>query len=121
MKTGKSRKVIDEGEKILKVTKIVEHADFSYRHYKNDVCLLTLEEDVSEIIEHKYACLPPADWDWRIMSECYTAGWGTDHESFGKEVDILNSVNVNIFDDNYCVLEQGLEKNRLSCFLNFRS
>jgi len=110
-----SRKVIDEGEKILKVTKIVEHVDFSYRHYKNDVCLLTLEEDVSEIIEHKYACLPPADWDWRIMTTCYTAGWGMDHESFGKQVDILNSVNVNIFDDNYCVLEQDHDAETMIC------
>ena len=98
---------MDEGEKVLKVTKIVEHAGFSFRHFQNDVCLLTLEEDVSEVIEHKYACLPPADWDWRIMTKCYTAGWGMDHESFGKQVDILNSVNVNIFDDNYCILEQG--------------
>ncbi|CBY07576.1 unnamed protein product [Oikopleura dioica] len=110
-----SRKVIDEGEKTVKVTKIVEHEEFLYRHYKNDVCLLTLEEDVSEIIEHKYACLPPADWDWRIMSTCYTAGWGTDHESFGKEVDILNSVNVNIFDDNYCVLEQDHDAETMIC------
>merc|ERR1712037_891535 len=110
-----SRKIIDEGEKVLKVTKIVEHTGFSFRHFQNDVCLLTLEEDVSEVIEHKYACLPPADWDWRIMTKCYTAGWGMDHESFGKQVDILNSVNVNIFDDDYCILEQDHDPETMIC------
>ncbi|CAG5109411.1 Oidioi.mRNA.OKI2018_I69.chr2.g3956.t1.cds [Oikopleura dioica] len=110
-----SRKVVDEGEKILKVTKIVEHLGFSFRHFQNDVCLLTLEEDVAEIIEHKYACLPPVDWEWPVMSKCYTAGWGMDHESFGKQVDILNSVNVEIFDDNYCVKEQDHHPETMIC------
>ena len=103
---------MDEGEKVLKVTKVIEHAGYSFLHdeYQNDVCLLTLEEDVSDVIEHKYACLPPTDWDWRAMTTCYTAGWGLDQGGeFGKQVDILNSVNVKIFDDDYCILEQGFK------------
>ena len=57
------------------------HKSFSWATFKNDVCILELKDDVSDVINGLFPCLPPSDFDFDAGSVCYVAGWGLTQET----------------------------------------
>ena len=92
------------------------HRSFSWQTFKNDICILTLAKDVTNIIggEMNFPCLPPRDYRWTPGTECYAAGWGLTKEwgSIAKE---LQSVNINTIDDRTCSALQDHSPQEMIC------
>ena len=94
-----------EGEFLLVADQIINHENYTDDAKNFDVCLLHTTSNIIETSkinggpDIQIACLPegPADHG----KACWVAGWG-DTESEGPDSDVLMSVGVNIFSNDYC-------------------
>ena len=100
----------------VNVRKLEAHRKFSWQTFKNDICVLTLEKDVTNIIggEFNFPCLPPRGFAWSPGTECYAAGWGLTKE-WGSIATELQSVNIDIIADNTCTKLQDHSAPEMIC------
>ena len=104
-----NKQEMENGEFYLEADQIIIHENYTTDSFNFDVCLLHTATDI--IISSKLsggpdvqiACLPnsPAEHG----KACWVGGWGTT-EWKGSTSDVLMSVGVNIFSDDYCRLHR---------------
>ena len=96
---------LEDSEFFLEADHIINHENYTDDAYNFDICLLHTAVDVIEASkiqggpDIQIACLPegPAEHG----KACWVGGWGTT-EWRGSTSDVLMSVGVNVFSDEYC-------------------
>lgn len=104
----------NDGQLQTSVKSLHYHKQFSWSTFKNDVCILKLNDDVSEKINGLFPCMPPADFDFDAGSVCYVAGWGLTAETASLSP-VLKSVDVEIFEDKRCEEMQAHSAKEMIC------
>ena len=97
--------IFETGEFFLEATQIIIHENYATGGGNFDVCLLQTTDDIIVASQTnggpgvQMACLPqgPAEHG----KACWVGGWGTTSWQ-GQTSDVLMSVGVNTFSDDYC-------------------
>ena len=100
-----NKRVWEDGEFHLEADQIIIHENYPAGSGNFDVCLLHSASDIISVSTTnggpgvQIACLPqgPAEHG----KACWVGGWGTT-EWKGSTSDVLMSVGVNTFSDDYC-------------------
>jgi hypothetical protein len=107
---------LDEKEVKVSLTKMEYHSAFSWNSFKNDICVLTLDRDVTNYLPdgNNFPCLPPINHSWKTNTVCYAAGWGLTKE-WGSIATELQSVDIWTFDDEQCAKQQDHHAKEMIC------
>ena len=95
----------EDGEFFLEADQILIHENYNSYSMNHDVCLLHTESDIitmSKISggpDVQIACLP--NGPTKHGKACWVGGWGAT-EWAGSSSNVLMSVGVNTFSDDYC-------------------
>jgi len=98
------KSIQEQGQRHVKVTKLVMHPDFNRRTLINDICLLKTEHIHLDALGGgvaSRACLPTRDGAHPAPdTKCYTAGWGRMQNK--KLPDVLQEVDLPLISDETC-------------------
>ncbi|KAK3767901.1 hypothetical protein RRG08_059228 [Elysia crispata] len=94
------RNRVERGEKTVKVSKIVTHAEFNIQTVANDIALVLLAEPLvfSDVIGP--ICIPRSNQGVKDGEMCLLAGWGSTRGT--SDFNALNQVNLPIVPDATC-------------------
>ncbi|RUS91020.1 hypothetical protein EGW08_001237, partial [Elysia chlorotica] len=90
----------ENGEKTVKVSQIITHADFDAMTVANDIALVVLAERLvySDVIQP--ICVPHSSQEVKVGEMCLLAGWGATRGT--SDVNALNQVSLPIVSDSTC-------------------
>ncbi|XP_048581747.1 chymotrypsinogen B-like isoform X2 [Nematostella vectensis] len=89
-------------QRSYRVVQLHRHADFSMRHFRNDVTLLKLSNPIQSSPYVNTVCLPPRGSRIPAGSRCYITGWGRTVGG-GQGAEILQQAMLPVAYDNHCM------------------
>uniref|UniRef100_H9GH72 Serine protease 56 n=1 Tax=Anolis carolinensis TaxID=28377 RepID=H9GH72_ANOCA len=92
---------LDEGERIVPVSRILSHPKFNPKTFHNDMALLELSSPVSPSPWVTPVCLPEHPTELDTGTLCYIIGWGSLYED-GPAADVVMEARVPILAQDTC-------------------
>ncbi|XP_042316632.1 serine protease 56 [Sceloporus undulatus] len=92
---------LDEGERIVPVSRILSHPKFNPKTFHNDVALLELSTPVTPSAWVTPVCLPEHPAELGMGTLCYIIGWGSLYED-GPAADVVMEAQVPILAQDIC-------------------